>query len=35
MKLPSKRLLMYSGAVALLGTMLPFGGVALAQAPRR
>jgi len=32
MKLPSKRLLMYSGAVALLGATVPFGGVAFAQA---
>ena len=31
MKLPSKRLLMYSAAVALLGATVPFGGVALAQ----
>ena len=31
MKLPSKRLLMYSGAVALLGATVPFGGVAFAQ----
>jgi photosynthetic reaction center cytochrome c subunit len=32
MKLPSKRLMMYSGAVALLGAAVPFGGVAFAQA---
>ncbi len=32
MKLPSKRLLMYSSAVALLGATVPFGGVAFAQA---
>jgi photosynthetic reaction center cytochrome c subunit len=32
MKLPSKRLLMYGGAVALLGATVPFGGVAFAQA---
>src|SRR5271169_1892400 len=32
MKLPSKRLLMYSGAVALLGATAPFGGTAFAQA---
>ena len=32
MKLPSKRLLMYSSAVALLGATAPFGGMAFAQA---
>ncbi|MGP0074754.1 MAG: photosynthetic reaction center cytochrome c subunit family protein [Bryobacteraceae bacterium] len=32
MKLPSKRLWIYGGAVALLGATLPFGGVAFAQA---
>src|SRR5580692_13119996 len=32
MKLPSKRLLMYRSAVALLGAVAPFGGAALAQA---
>ena len=32
MKLPSKRLVMYSSAVALLGAAVPFGGVAFAQA---
>jgi photosynthetic reaction center cytochrome c subunit len=32
MKLPGKRLWMYSGAVALLGAVAPFGGLALAQA---
>ena len=32
MKLPSKRLVIYSSAVALLGAAVPFGGVAFAQA---
>jgi photosynthetic reaction center cytochrome c subunit len=32
MKLPSKRVWMYSGAVALLSATVPFGGVAFAQA---
>jgi len=32
MKLPSKRLAIYSSAVALLGALAPFGGAALAQA---
>jgi photosynthetic reaction center cytochrome c subunit len=32
MKLPSKRLWMYSSAVALLGATVPFGGLAFAQA---
>src|ERR1700734_394029 len=32
MKLPSKRSLIYSSAVALLGATVPFGGAALAQA---
>jgi photosynthetic reaction center cytochrome c subunit len=32
MKLPSKRSLMYSSAVALLGATVPFGGLAFAQA---
>jgi photosynthetic reaction center cytochrome c subunit len=32
MKLPSKRLAMYSSALALLGAAVPFGGVAFAQA---
>ena len=35
MKLPSKRLMMYSSAVALLGATVPFGGAAFAQAKPR